>query len=537
MYNVEIIERLSNLKYVGKLKHYNAAGMSDKKFDENDKVKLFLNISKDGVILNASFKAVGCTGVLVASSFICEMLEDKDLKYARKLDIIAVNRYMGEKYAVIKQHAILVVLNALLNTLKNYDKALSLGGVSYYDKLIEKPKKAPKAKVVKQTSDEKVEKSVKTTTQKSVEKVEQESNVVVEKTEEKKPNKTKSKKKDVSVKVVDDTIIVENVEVDTSSKETAVSSTNEMSVEQSAEKPNKAKSGLLSLLSAKNKKSKESTKTEKESKDITVSVIEKDTTNETKSMKENQISFDFESLGTEKAQKSKKVKAKKEKPEKKNKKAKIINPLATTFDDEESSSVNEDTNALTVVEDNNDVVVEEAVESPVVTKTIRTKTTKKTTKTVVSQVNDSIDMEHTAHVLDTESVEVKTNDETTKKASVEKMNSSLLRLQNLQKKASHEEHSDVVVVESSVEDSSSKEQSLNKLKALVASAKQSKVAESKPAEKPVKATKPSPKTSAPKSKEQPKTQEKSVKYVRIGEFEEKTKKEKKGLFSRIFGRK
>ena len=94
MYNDSIIERLSNLKYVGKLKHYNACGMSDKKFDENDKVKLFLNISKDGIIQNASFKAVGCTGVLVSASFICEMLEDKDLKFAKKLDVIAVNRYI-----------------------------------------------------------------------------------------------------------------------------------------------------------------------------------------------------------------------------------------------------------------------------------------------------------------------------------------------------------------------------------------------------------------------------------------------------------
>ena len=520
MYNENIIERLSNLKYVGKLKQYNACGMSDKKFDENDKVKLFLNISKEGIIQNASFKAVGCTGVLVSASFICEMLEDKDLKFARKLDVIAVNRYMGSDYSVIKQHAILVVLNALLNTIKAYDKAVSLGTVTYYAKLVEKPKKVKtvsakpvtqketkvekkEVKVAKQELKETKEDVVSTKVQKA------ESTIVDESKEEAKENKTKAKKaskKEVSVKVVDDTVIVEENDVKSESKE------------------NKSK-GLLNLLS--NIK-----------KDKKVETVEENKAQETKTEKvkeSNQISFDFNELGTEKAPKAKKVKPKKEKAEKsaKNKKAKIVNPLATTYADEDekiSAPTPVETMEVVPVEDNN-VIVEDVVEEPVVTKTVRTKTTKTTTKTVVAKVNDNVAVEHAANTYEAQAETQEVNGEVSKSQSIEKMNSSLLRLQNLQKKAVVE--TDSVVVEK--EEPSTSQASLDKLKALVASAKQS----GKPvaSKQPVKAA---PKKEVKKvevQKEQPKTQGKSVKYVRIDEFQEKTKKEKKGLFSRIFNRK
>lgn len=524
MYNTAIIDRLSNLKYVGKLKHYNASGMSDKKFDENDKVKLFLNISKEGVILNASFKALGCTGVLVSSSFICEMLEDKDVKYARKLDVIAVNRYMGADFSEIKQHAILVVLNALLATLKNYDKSVAAGTIEYYAKLVEKPKKVAKAKTVKAEA-----KAMKNESNKATESKE----TITSATESKEETKTESKKEtkvvETKAMVLDDTVIVTNeVKPDREPKPTKVKK-EKTEKKDSKKEESKAKGGLLNLLSIRKEKSKS-----KEA-DVSVSTIEVEDKEAEKIVNaDNQISFDFDDIGTEKSTKAKKVKAKKEKVEKskKDKKKKIVNPLATSFDDEEDTTA--PTQEVAIVEaepvEVEEVVVEEV--KPVVTKTVTTKKTTRTTKTVVSKVNESVELEHASHSEDLESIEVHSNDET-RKESVAKMNSSLLRLQNLQKSTTKEP----VIIEEDATETKTREESLNKLKALVASAKQTKPAPSKPAKAEKPATTKAPKTAKVKEEKKPVTAEKSVKYVKIGEFEERAKKEKKGLFSRIFGRK
>ncbi|MBO7218737.1 MAG: hypothetical protein J6V40_02050, partial [Clostridia bacterium] len=170
-------------------------------------------------------------------------------------------------------------------------------------------------------------------------------------------------------------------------------------------------------------------------------------------------------------------------------------------------------------------------EAPVVTKTVRTKTTKTTTKTVVAKVNDSVAVEHAENAYEAQAETKEVNGEVAKSQSIEKMNSSLLRLQNLQKKTTVATDSVVVEKEEPVKNQAS----LDKLKALVASAKQS----NKPVSAPETA-KAAPRKEVKKVESKPaqtKPQGKSVQYVRIDEFQEKTKKEKKGLFSRIFNRK
>ena len=541
MYNIAIFDRLIDLKHVGKLKVFNATGVTDKKFDENDKVKLFLNISKTGIIQNASFKAVGCVGVLVAASYICEMLEDKDLKYARKLDIIAVNKYVGE-FPEDKQHAILVVLNALNNALKMYEKAVASGEIKYYAKIIEKTKASKKSAVSTKTNVS-TKSDTKSTNTSSVNKT---------------TTTTETTNKTVSLESTLSKLSEISKHSSISSEENDVTET-KVDIKKEKKAPTKAPKKAVAIKSDKvdsKKAAKDSKKdlvaksTIDEQETIKTTIVEDNKnisseSSETKSKKEldsRQISFDFDAIATKKE----KTKAKKEA-----KKSKDMMLSKTSTDlfavDPESTNTQE---VVAVEQELPEVIVEEPTQVQVEvlehkpttikkTKTTKTTTTKKVVKTDTHVAMDSYEM----HSLD-HSVEVDGNVVDSKKATVEKMNSSLLRLQSLQKSRELPEYQqETMLVEESTtntHEDTSREESLNKLKALVASAKQNQTESTK-----------NTKPSKPKKEEKPKKDkkkeekvvttttapEKSVKYVRIDEFEEKTQKEKKGLFSRIFGRK
>lgn len=121
-----IISRLTDLKYLGKIKKFNVSHIS-KKSEYHDIVKFYAQINKDNVIQKISFQATGCTTFMAVCSYFCEMIEGKKVTTALK-----VNRDNFESVVKVKEkdeHVFAIILNTFKLLINKYNKGVESGKI------------------------------------------------------------------------------------------------------------------------------------------------------------------------------------------------------------------------------------------------------------------------------------------------------------------------------------------------------------------------------------------------------------------------
>lgn len=148
MIDNKIIDRLQNLKYLGKLKGANVSILS-KKSEYHDMVKFFAIIDEDNVIQKITYKATGCTNFMAMCSFFCELVEGKKVSTALK-----INKEDLEKFVVLNksaEHVYSIIFNTFALLIKKYNKAIESGKInnSKSDKKDERVNETKKTKTTK----------------------------------------------------------------------------------------------------------------------------------------------------------------------------------------------------------------------------------------------------------------------------------------------------------------------------------------------------------------------------------------------------
>ncbi len=95
MYSKMIMERFQNPKNVGVLHGANAIGQVGSQ-TSSEIMKLYLNISADGKIGEAKFKAFGCAVSIACLDVMCDLLKRKDIETALKITGKDIEKQIGE---------------------------------------------------------------------------------------------------------------------------------------------------------------------------------------------------------------------------------------------------------------------------------------------------------------------------------------------------------------------------------------------------------------------------------------------------------
>ena len=95
MYSKMIMERFQNPRNVGVLHGANAVGQVGSA-NSSEIMKLYLNITADGKIVDAQFKAFGCAVSIACLDVMCDLLKRKDIESALKITGKDIEKQIGE---------------------------------------------------------------------------------------------------------------------------------------------------------------------------------------------------------------------------------------------------------------------------------------------------------------------------------------------------------------------------------------------------------------------------------------------------------
>lgn len=121
MIHKKILERLQDLKYLGKLKGANVSILS-KKSEYHDMVKFFAIIDENNIIQKITFKATGCTNFMVMCSYFCELVEGKKVATALKISKEDLDQIVVLPAA--SEHVYPIIINTFILLIKKYNKNL-----------------------------------------------------------------------------------------------------------------------------------------------------------------------------------------------------------------------------------------------------------------------------------------------------------------------------------------------------------------------------------------------------------------------------
>ena len=122
MYNDKVMEIFQNPKNVGELKGANGIGTVGNEAC-GDIMKLYIKVDKNEVITNATFKTFGCAAAIVSSSVATEMIKDKKIEEALKLENQQILDYLGG-LPDNKIHCSILAKEALEAAVKDYRKRI-----------------------------------------------------------------------------------------------------------------------------------------------------------------------------------------------------------------------------------------------------------------------------------------------------------------------------------------------------------------------------------------------------------------------------
>ena len=116
MYNNTVLDHFQNPRNMAEIKTANAYGMGANPHC-GDVLKLYLYIKK-GLIVEASFKTMGCGAAIACGSIVTEYLKGKTVTEARKLKAKDIVALLGG-LPPIKLHCPELAIEALQAALKN----------------------------------------------------------------------------------------------------------------------------------------------------------------------------------------------------------------------------------------------------------------------------------------------------------------------------------------------------------------------------------------------------------------------------------
>ena len=117
-YNREVIRRFLNPKYSREMKDYDAVGIAKNKVC-GDTMKIFLKI-KDKKIQDISFQTLGCAAAIASSDALCELVKNKTLSYAKKIDKNKIIRKL-KGLPPIKVHCSVLGIEAIRKAIENWE--------------------------------------------------------------------------------------------------------------------------------------------------------------------------------------------------------------------------------------------------------------------------------------------------------------------------------------------------------------------------------------------------------------------------------
>lgn len=117
-YTKEVMEHYRNPKNVGKIDDADAVGEAGS-LACGDALKIYLKISKEGIVTDAKFQTFGCGSAVASSSILTEMIIGKTLEEVKKI----TNKDIADKLGGLppeKMHCSVMGHEALENALSGY---------------------------------------------------------------------------------------------------------------------------------------------------------------------------------------------------------------------------------------------------------------------------------------------------------------------------------------------------------------------------------------------------------------------------------
>lgn len=124
MYSKEVMNHFESPRNMGELKNAKAVGSVGNPMC-GDMMKIYLDISEEGVIQDISFETLGCVAAIATSSMITELAKGKTLEEAEKIEFKDVERALGS-LPPVKMHCADLSVQALRKAIKEYKKSKSI---------------------------------------------------------------------------------------------------------------------------------------------------------------------------------------------------------------------------------------------------------------------------------------------------------------------------------------------------------------------------------------------------------------------------
>lgn len=120
MYNKKVMDIFLHPKNVGEIKGTKAVGTVGNQTC-GDIMKIYLDIDKNDVIVDAKFKTFGCAAAIVSSSVATEMIKGKTVQEALALDNQTIIDYLGGLPSQ-KIHCSVLAKEAIEDAINHYRK-------------------------------------------------------------------------------------------------------------------------------------------------------------------------------------------------------------------------------------------------------------------------------------------------------------------------------------------------------------------------------------------------------------------------------
>ena len=95
MFSKKIMDRFANPRYAGGLRGANGTGKSGNE-ECGDLIKIYLNITENGVIKDVKFKAYGGVCTIAVCDIYCDLIEGRSLEAAMRTTYYQILEEVGE---------------------------------------------------------------------------------------------------------------------------------------------------------------------------------------------------------------------------------------------------------------------------------------------------------------------------------------------------------------------------------------------------------------------------------------------------------
>ncbi len=122
-YSKKVIERFTRPKNFGEIKNANGVGKVGNPRC-GDLMKLFISVEKRGsqeIIKDIKFHTLGCAAAIATSDMVCDLVKNKTIKQALKIDYKKVTKELGY-LPEIKIHCSFLAQQGLRAAIDDYEK-------------------------------------------------------------------------------------------------------------------------------------------------------------------------------------------------------------------------------------------------------------------------------------------------------------------------------------------------------------------------------------------------------------------------------